>query len=250
MRVGADRAHLEAEHRVAVQQPQAQRQAGRPQQAGVGAGALDQLAQLQVAVQRHRLRPAHGHGILHGTVQHHGDEQQHDEVAQQRGHHFVHAQPRLEQRRNQQQQRAGQRGGQHHSGEQHGHGQVEAGAVVQAARPRPPARPGTAGPRRRCCRSARGRPPRRPGRSASAAWRGSGSDSAKREPKAPSNNSAWVRPTGAPAQATSSAQTARVKRMAATGASASAGGWARGGVPGVVSCVCLLGDGWEARAGA
>ena len=133
MRVGADRAHLEAEHRVAVQQPQAQRQAGRPQQAGVGAGALDQLAQLQVAVQRHRLRPAHGHGILHGTVQHHGDEQQHDEVAQQRGHHFVHAQPRLEQRRNQQQQRAGQRGGQHHSGEQHGHGQVEAGAVVQAA---------------------------------------------------------------------------------------------------------------------
>src|SRR5262245_53081231 len=47
------------------------------------------------------------------------------------------------------------------------------------------------------------------------------SERAKREPKAPSKINPYTRPTGAPAQATSKAQTMSVKRMAMNGAPSS-----------------------------
>jgi hypothetical protein len=94
----------------------------------------DELAQFEVGLQRHALRPAHGGRVFHRAVEQRRHAEQHDEVDQQRGHHLVDT-PSLffMQRRAEQQQRAGHGGGQHHQREQHPRRQLEARAAVHAA---------------------------------------------------------------------------------------------------------------------
>ena len=71
------------------------------------AGACHQLRQLGLGQHRRRLRPAHAHRVLERALQHHLDEQQHDEVEEQRRDHLVDAEADLEERGHQQQHRTG-----------------------------------------------------------------------------------------------------------------------------------------------
>ena len=85
--------------------------------------ALDDARQLRLGDDFLRLRPAKAHRILEHAFQQHRDEQQHDEVEQQRGHHLVDAEAGLEDRRAKQQQSAGKHRRQHDDGDEDHRGQ-------------------------------------------------------------------------------------------------------------------------------
>jgi hypothetical protein len=97
------------------------------------ARALDQFGKLQFILQRDALRPAHRGRVLHRTVDHHRHEQQDNEVEEQRGDDLVDAEPRAQQRGNEQQQRAGEHRRQQHRRKQEQRMRGESRASVQAA---------------------------------------------------------------------------------------------------------------------
>ena len=82
----------------------------RDDEAVVQALAGDDARQLRLGDDLRRLRPAEPGRVLQHAFEQHGDEEQHDEVEEQRGHHLVDAEAGLEERRAEQQQRAGGHG--------------------------------------------------------------------------------------------------------------------------------------------
>ena len=107
----ADGAHLIAEGRAAVDDPDDEGGGDGDDETEMQALALHELRQLRLGDDLLRLRPAEAHRILQRTFEQQADEQDDDEIEQQRGHHLIDAETGLEKGRDRKDQRAAQHRG-------------------------------------------------------------------------------------------------------------------------------------------
>ena len=130
-RIEAGGAGRHAEHGARLHQRDQQGHDNGDDEADMQPGAGHQLGQHDVALDRHRLRPAEGQRALHRAFNHHRHEQQDDEVQEQRGDHLVDAEAQTQQHRTEQQQRTDDHARGHDDGDRQNRRQSGDGVVAE-----------------------------------------------------------------------------------------------------------------------